>query len=316
MTYSDEDVRHHLKLGEDSDWEFKEVRFKDNQPASPKRDDWADEIAAFANTHGGVILCGVADDGRVQGMSRPETDELMKLLDGVCHDPINPPVSVHIRRMEPEENGIILVVEIQQGYALHASSRGRYFCRRGSSRRRMNSDEALRLAQQRGQARFQWFDEQPLPDTGFHTLSETLWKTLLSAESAADPKTALEKLALLAPDENNTMRATVAGVLLCSEHPEEWLPNACITATRYRGEDRASDQIDAQEITGSLDRQIGAAMNFVVTTCRLQRAKPPRESICPSTASERCSRRWSTPWFIAITPSAAAGPACPCSRTA
>ena len=274
MTYSDEHVRHLLKRVEDSELEFKAVVFKDNQPTSPKRDDWADEISAFANTRGGVILCGVNDDGEILGMSRRKAKALEQLLAEVCSDTINPPVPAHIYCREPIEDTTILLVEVPQGYALHEGSRGR-FCRVGSHTRRMGSEEAMRLAQRRGQARFQWFDEQPMPDTSFHTLSETLWKTLLSAEGAADPKTALEKLALLAPDENNTMRATVAGVLLCSEHPEEWLPDACITATRYRGEDSASDQIDAQEITGSLDRQIAAAMNFVVRNMSVAARKTP-----------------------------------------
>ena len=98
----------------------------------------------------------------------------------------------------------------------------------------MTSDERLRLAQRRGQARFLSFDEQTVSDTGFRTLDESLWKPLLSAEGAADPEAALRKLALLATDEAGISRATVAGVLLCTRNPEQWLPNACIMATRYR----------------------------------------------------------------------------------
>ena len=65
--------------------------------------------------------------------------------------------------------------------------------------------------------RFLWFDEQPVPDTGFfRTLDEALWKPLLSAEGAADPRLALEKMGLLTRDEQKTLRASVAGVLLCS----------------------------------------------------------------------------------------------------
>lgn len=274
MTYSEEDVRRLLKRAEDSELAFKEIMFRDGQPVEPDRSSWADEIAAFANTDGGVILCGVADDGRVQGMSRQEMDGLVKLLDGVCHDEITPPVSVHVRRLEPEKNRAILFVEVPQGFTTHDSPGGS-FCRRGSSKRRMNNDEAMRLVQQRGQARSLSFDERPVQNTGFGTLSEALWKPLLSAEGAASPKAALRKLSLLAPDENSIMRATVAGLLLCSEHPEEWLPNASITATRYRGEDRASGQVDAQEITGPLDQQVSAAVKFVVRNMPAAARKTP-----------------------------------------
>ena len=133
----------------------------------------------------------------------------------------------------------------------------------------MTSDERLRLAQRRGQARFVSFDEQTVPQTGFNTLDESLWKPLLSAEGAAEPESALGKLALLLPDETGTPRATVAGVLLCTRNSEQWLPNACLTATRYRGKDRTSGQIDAQEITGPLNRQIADAVAFAVRNMRV-----------------------------------------------
>ena len=57
-----------------------------DQPKSPRREDWADEIAAFANTRGGVLLCGVTDSGDVQGMSCTRMDALKRLIREVCLD--------------------------------------------------------------------------------------------------------------------------------------------------------------------------------------------------------------------------------------
>lgn len=69
MTHSDAEVNSHLPLGEDGYWEFKRVVFRGNQPTEPRRDRWVDEITAFANASGGVLLCGVIDTGDV-----PRTD--------------------------------------------------------------------------------------------------------------------------------------------------------------------------------------------------------------------------------------------------
>ena len=77
------------------------------------------------------------------------------------------------------------------------------------------------------------------------------------------------------------MRATAAGVLLCSESPDQWLPNACITATRYRGTDRASEQLDAQTISGPLDRQITQALAFAVRNMRVAARKDPAREDLP-----------------------------------
>ncbi|MDE0200199.1 MAG: hypothetical protein OXK78_18460 [Caldilineaceae bacterium] len=49
MTYSDEEIRRRLRLGEDSAWAFKRVEFSGDRPTSPRRDDWANEVVAFAN---------------------------------------------------------------------------------------------------------------------------------------------------------------------------------------------------------------------------------------------------------------------------
>lgn len=280
MNFSDEEIKRQMRLGEDSHWEFKEIVFAGNVPKGPRRDDLADELAAFANTDGGVLLCGVTDSGDVQGMSREQMDELEQLLTEVCTDKVKPPIRPIIVRREIEENKPLLLIHVPREDTQHDSPGGSYY-RVGSSKRQMTTDERLRLAQQRAQSRFLWFDKQPVPRTGLGSLDESLWKPLLSAEGAAAPELALEKMGLLTNDENGTTRATVAGVLLCSRSPEEWLPNACISATCYRGTDRASGQIDAQIITGPLNRQIAEAVAFTRRNMRVGAYKNPARTDLP-----------------------------------
>ena len=55
-----------IDLGEDSTIELKR--------ALPHRDDLADEISAFANAIGGVILIGVDDDSTIVGLDRQELE--------------------------------------------------------------------------------------------------------------------------------------------------------------------------------------------------------------------------------------------------
>ena len=273
MTARDEDIRQRLRLGEDSRWEFKQIAFSGNHPTSPDRGDLADEITAFANANGGSLLCGVTDDGQIQGMSRPQMAALDHLLVEASTDSIEPPVRIDVHHREVDGSAFLLV-DVAKGDSLH-EHKGRSFIRVGASKRQMTADERLRLAQQRAQNRYLWFDEQPVPETGFDTLDAALWRPLLSAQGAAEPEVALAKLALLAPDESGTQRATVAGVLLCSQHPERWLPNAAIMATRYRGADRTTGQVDAQEITGPLHRQIADAVGFAVRNMQVAARKVP-----------------------------------------
>ena len=273
VTYSSDDIILRLGLGEDSSWEFKQIAFSGDRPKSPRRSDLADEIAAFANSNGGVLLCSVTDEGQIEGMSRKQIANLDARLVEVCSDAVRPEVRIRTSHMRVR-NKRLLVVEIPLGESVHDSPGGSYL-RVGGSKRKMTSEERLRLAQRRGQARFRPYEEQIVPDTGFGTLEAALWKPLLSAGDTANPRLALERLALLASDELGVLGATVAGLLLCTRNPQNWLPNACIMATRYGGTDRASPQIDAQVVTGPLNRQIADAADFARKNMRVAARKDP-----------------------------------------
>ena len=274
----DEDIRRRLRLGEDSRWEFKRIEFTGNTPTGPRRDDLADELGAFANANGGVVLCGVADDGTLQGMSREQMVALDNLLVEVSTDALEPPLRIDVHHRELDGESFVLVT-VPRGEALHERG-GQAFIRVGATKRRLQRDESLRLTQNRAQNRYRWFDEQVVPETGFETLGERLWEPLLSVSGAADPRRGLLNLRLLARDEAGVDRATVAGILLCAPSPQDWLPQATITATHYRGLDRASGQLDAQEIAGPLPAQIADAVQFVVRNMRVSARKTPeREDV-------------------------------------
>ena len=280
MSYLVEDIEGRLRSGEDSGWEFKQVEFVGDRPKRPTRSDWADTIAAFANAAGGVVVAGVSDDGDVIGLTRVQIASLDTLLVEVSTDTIKPPVRIRTHHEELSDGKLVLLAEVPESDFVHESPGGSYI-RVGASKRLMGGDERLRLAQRRSQARFLWFDKQIVPGTGFRTLAEPLWRPLLSAEGAAEPEAALGKLALLEDDDTGVLRATVAGVLLCTPDPERWLPDACITATLYRGGDRASGQLDAREITGPLNEQIAGAVAFAVRNMQVAARKDPARTDLP-----------------------------------
>ena len=274
----DEDVLRQLRLGEDGKWGFKQFEFRGNTPISPRREDLADELGAFANADGGILLCGVTDDGVVQGLSREEMAALDRQLVEIGTDTLEPPLRINVHHKELDGKAFILAV-IPRGESLHERS-GQAFIRVGGTKRRLRRDESLSLAQSRMQNRCLWFDRQPVPETGFETLSERLWEPLLSVAGAADPRRGLMNLRLLARDEAGVDRATAAGILLCAPSPQDWLSHATITATHYRGLDRASGQMDAQEIAGPLPQQIADAVQFVVRNMRVSARKTPeREDV-------------------------------------
>ncbi|MGH7455549.1 MAG: ATP-binding protein [bacterium] len=268
-----------IQLGEDSVLELKAVYFKGNKLAGPKREELADELAAMANTNDGICVLGVDDKTReIAGIPLENLDTVELLIREICNDVIKPPLSVKIIRMElPDKLGTmqpVIKVEVPRSLFVHKSPGG-YFRRLGSSKRELTPEQLARLFQQRSQARFISFDEQTVPHTSLADLEESLWRRFVAA-IPDNPMATLRKLKLLSPDETNVERATVAGILLCSRHPENWLPNAYIEAVRYRGNQQDSNyQADAARIVGPLDQQIAQGLAFIRRNMRVAAIKAP-----------------------------------------
>ena len=285
MFESPEELLNKIRLGEDSTLELKTVAFHGNKISGPKRDDLADELAAFGNSFDGVIILGVDDRTKdIEGIPLDKLDIVETFVREICNDSIEPPLNVRIvRMMLPDSQGIeraIIKVDIPRSLFVHKSPNG-YFYRLGSSKREMRPDYLARLFQQRSQARLIRFEEQPVPETSINDLSEKLWRRF-TARSQEPAEIVLLKRNLLSKEESGAVRASVAGILLCNEHPERFLPNAFIEAVRYRGTIQDSNyQIDAKKIQGPLDSQIDQTMAFLRKNQTVAAAKKPHRVEVP-----------------------------------
>ena len=273
-----------IGLGEDSGLELKEVQIRGNRVSAPRRDGLADEFAAFANADGGRLVLGVADDREPQALKPEQLDALADYVTEICTDSIEPPMDFSIYRvplLTTAEEGGVLVVEIPGGDAVHRSPGG-YLRRRGDTKRQMHPDEIRRLLQVRGQSDVAATDSQVVRNTGVNTLRPELWRRYASSRASDSDEIALTKLKFVKDDRRGTVRATVGGVLLGTDDPRQWLPNAYIQAVCYDGNrPDGNRQLDAQDIGGPLDQQIRDAMRFVVRNRRIAARQQPARSDVP-----------------------------------
>ena len=253
--------------------------------SEPGRDDLADELAAIANTHDGVIILGVDDKTHeIDGIPVDRLEIVERYVYEICNESIKPPVIFQSFRLQlPDSMGSlqpVLKVEVPRSLFVHESPRG-YFHRQGSSKRKMPPDYLARLFQQRSQARLIRFDERPVPQTSITDLTERLW-CRFTTRSEESPEIVLLKRNLLSKEESGNVRASVAGILMCNERPEDFLPSAFIEAVRYRGTRQDSNyQIDAQRIRGPLDEQIKQAMAFLKRNQTVTATKEPHRVEIP-----------------------------------
>ncbi|RLA07108.1 MAG: transcriptional regulator [Gammaproteobacteria bacterium] len=249
MLISKNEIITKISQGEDSTIEFKEK--------ITNKDSMADEITAFANGKGGIILIGINDNGDVIGIPLKKIKKIEKTIIEICNDSIKPAINIFTEKLTINDKNI-LKINVPYSLFVHKSSRG-YFIRQGSSKREMMPDQLSRLMQSRSQARIIRFDEQAVPNTDIKTLQKDLYSRFISNPDM-DKKAKLHKRNLLSKDGN----ATVAGVLMCTNKSCEYLYNSFIQAVYYTSNVKdANYQIDAKDFKSSLDNQIIDAYKFV-----------------------------------------------------
>ena len=76
-----------ITLGEDSVLELKTVEFSGDRITGPHRNSMADELAAMANTHTGIVLLGVDDRSKaIHGIPKDKLDIVETWLREISND--------------------------------------------------------------------------------------------------------------------------------------------------------------------------------------------------------------------------------------
>ncbi len=264
---SSSDLRRRILLGEDSTLELKRVLFSGQKVTEPSREVFSDELAGMGNSIGGTILLGIDDKSRdIIGIPLDRLDLVETWIREICNDSIKPPLDVAIRKVElPASSGTakpVIRIDVPRSLFVHKSSGG-YFTRIGSSKREMAPEVLSRLFQERSQSRVIRFDESIVPTSSLDDLDISLTTRFARGGDVAD-ENVLQKLRIVADDEEGIARLTVAGVLLCVPEPVQWMPHAYIQAVSYIGErSDVNYQNDARNFTGSLDSQVMDTLAFV-----------------------------------------------------
>lgn len=272
------ELLYQVRLGEDSAYEFKSVAIKGNKVDQPGRDSVADELAAFANANGGILVCGIHDKTReVEGIAKDDLDTVDQWLANIASQAIDPPLPIQTRLLEiPNHQGEmkpVVWVRVAKSVFVHRSPHG-YFHRVGSSKREMSPELLARMFQQRSMVRLIRFDEQLVPQAGAEAIALELEARFLRGDLPEHSQ--MRKLYLAGEDESGDFQLTVSGVLLITPRPADFLSSAYVQCVAYSGVERNAEyQVDAQDCDGPADEQIRQAFNFVKRNMRVEAVKRP-----------------------------------------
>lgn len=100
-------------------------------------------IASFANTEGGRIIIGVADEGNIVGLSAETLAKAPRLIEQASHF-LQPQPSLHYH-VEEIDGKSLVIIEVQNYNAPITTEDQRYYIRRGTSNVLLEEDFITRL---------------------------------------------------------------------------------------------------------------------------------------------------------------------------
>lgn len=224
----------------------------------PTPDTLARTLVAFANTDGGTIVVGVDASGQHSGQVYGEDLEgILQQAEARCKPPV---VIGHWEQFETEF-GAVVAIRVPRSTELHALDDGRVLVRSGTENRPLGGEEIRRLASTKSTGDF---EAEAVPGATFEDFDREILDEYLAKREErlrrvfnGDEKELLKEIGALT--ENG--EPTVAGILLFSKYPQQWLPQSGVvfvkfTGTEPRGEDGLAGYARREEITGPLARLV------------------------------------------------------------
>ncbi len=252
------ELHKNIQTGEDSARQFKvDVRNGESLAA---------EMVAFANSEGGVLFIGVADDGSVPGLSAQDVARINQLISNAASQWVRSPLTVQTENLALENGRIVIVLRVPKGADKpYFDKNGVIWLKTGSDKRRVQSKEELRrLFQMTDQ-----FHADELPTkAGIDKLDMLRFRDFLRdfykqplPDSPAELARLLQNMNLATDDGN----LNLAGLLMFAERPEWIKPQFVIKAIRYPGNQiHSSEYVDTEDFAGPLPKIFNDAIAFVM----------------------------------------------------
>ncbi len=254
----------------------------------------AQEIVALANTAGGVIVFGVNDNLRIEGLDDAESvrEELVQL----CREQVMPPLVPYIDLIAFDNGRRVVALDIEGKRRPYQTRDGRYFIRVGAEKREASREELSALMDEVRPLRY---ENVTVTGAGEADIDEAhLWSFVRAfAGDAFDEEAAgnyptgevLKRDLLLAAGNMGVYVPTVAGLLLFgrNERVAQLLPRSAVTAVRFAGDTTQAAEVERTQLTGNLHTLYEAAHRFVRRYCDLWDARPRRATAADNeTANE------------------------------
>ncbi len=229
----------------------------------------AAEMAALANSGGGHVFIGVADDGEVFELDTVNVARLNQLVSNAASNLVRPPVNPHTENVAVG-TGVILVVTVPDGLGKpYVDNNGAIWVKSGSDKRRVTAREELQRMFQ--SAQLVHGDDVPVAGTSASDIELSYFRKFYKERFEVD----LDDQHLPLAQVLTNMRLlkdgllTIAGTLLFASDPTPLAPTCHCKAVCYPGVDiHVSKYVDSTDIYGRIEAQFEKVLAFIIRNLR------------------------------------------------
>lgn len=240
-----DEIKKIIQNGENSYIEFKEEEIKAKE--------LAEEIVAFSNSEGGMILIGVDDEGSIKGV---KDDKIEETVMNICRNNCIPHIIPLYESIEVEGKRIAVITVPKGLNKPYYTADHKYYIRVGTTKRIASKEELLRLFEASGSLHF---DISPVEGTSIKDLNIDIIRDYFMKYNTFDlfeePKESVERILVNADilkEADGRKLCTVGGLLVFGKNPEKYLPQNGVSFAHFKGNEITDELIDKKIITGRI----------------------------------------------------------------
>lgn len=240
-----DEIKKIIQNGENSYIEFKEEEIKANE--------LAEEIVAFSNSEGGMILIGVDDEGNIKGV---KDDKIEETVMNICRNNCIPHIIPLYESIEVEGKRIAVITVPKGLNKPYYTADHKYYIRVGTTKRIASKEELLRLFEASGSLHF---DISPVEGTSIKDLNIDIIRDYFMKYNTFDlfeePEESVERILVNADilkEADGRKLCTVGGLLVFGKNPEKYLPQNGVSFAHFKGNEITDELIDKKIITGRI----------------------------------------------------------------
>ncbi len=225
----------------------------------------AEEMVAFSNLDGGMILIGVTDGGEISGLSQEDVGRINQLIANAASELVRPPINPRSDNVSLPD-GLVMVVTVPKGISKpYMTTQGAIIVRCGSDKRKVTSREEIQRIFQ--SSRLIHGDEVPANDLTPADIDLEYFRTFFEKEYGESLDDQDNSLPQLLENMNLVHEGilNVAGAILFAERAHFRLPAFIVKAVNYPEETIDEEQyLDSRDIKGKLADVFHQTLSFVL----------------------------------------------------